>query len=160
MSPDELLGLGLAKELVVLIVSALPLTELRGALPLAINLFHLPWQYALPLAIIGNLVPVPFLLLFLDVLSRLLSKVGIFERMLRWLFEHTRRRAKIVEKYKRIGLTLFIAIPLPITGAWTGPLAAVLFGLKFKHAFLSILIGILLLARLLPACVSLAGLGL
>ena len=117
MSPDELLGLGFSKELVVLVISALPVLELRGALPVAINLFHFPWYYALLLAIIGNLAPVPFLLLFLNTFSRLLSKIGIFEKMLHWLFERTRRRGKIINRYERIGLALFVAIPLPVTGA-------------------------------------------
>ena len=156
MSPDELLGLGFSKELVVLIISALPLVELRGALPVAINLFHFPWHYALLLAIIGNLMPGPFLLLFLDAFSRLLSRIDIFKGMFHWLFEHTRRRGRIIERYERIGLTLFVAIPLPVTGAWTGSLAAVLFGLKFKHAFLSIFIGILISGTIVT-CLSLLG---
>ena len=156
MSPDELLSLGFSKELVVLIISALPITELRGALPVAINLFHLPWHYALLLAVIGNLLPVPLILLFLDAFSKLLSKIGIFKRALDWLFEHTRRRGKIIERYERIGLKLFVAIPLPVTGAWTGSIAAVLFGLKFKHAFLSIFAGILI-AGTSVTCLCLLG---
>ena len=156
MSPDELLSLGFSKELVVLIISALPITELRGALPVAINLFHFPWHYALLLAVIGNLLPVPLILLFLDAFSRLLSKIGIFKRALDWLFEHTRRRGKIIERYERIGLMLFVAIPLPVTGAWTGSLAAVIFGLKFKHAFLSIFAGILIAGAIIT-CLCLLG---
>ena len=156
MSPDELLGLGFSKELVVLVISALPILELRGALPVAINLFHFPWYYALLLAIIGNLLPVPFLLLFLDTFSRLLSKISIFEKMLHWLFERTRRRGQIINRYERIGLALFVAIPLPVTGAWTGSLAAVLFGLKFKHAFLSIFIGVFI-AGVIVTCLCLLG---
>ena len=156
MSPDELLGLGFSQELVVLVISALPILELRGALPVAINLFHFPWYYALLLAVIGNLAPVPFLLLFLNTFSRLLSKIGIFEKMLHWLFTRTRRRGKIINRYQRIGLVLFVAVPLPVTGAWTGSLAAVLFGLKFKHAFLSIFVGVLI-AGVIVTCLSLLG---
>ncbi len=156
MSPEELLNLGFSKELVVLIISALPILELRGALPVALNVFHFPWYYALPLAIIGNLLPVPIILLLFNAISRCLSKIGFFERFLRWLFEHTRRRGKIVEKYERIGLALFVAIPLPVTGAWTGSLAAVLFGLKFRHAFLSIFIGVCI-AGIIVTCLSLLG---
>ena len=156
MPPDELLGLGFSNELVVLIISALPLIELRGALPIAINLFHMPWYYAFPLAVIGNLLPVPFILLFLNTFSRLLNKIDTFQRILQWLFEHTRRWGKIVERYERIGLTLFVAIPLPVTGAWTGSLAAVLFRLKFRHAFLSIFIGILIAGAIIT-CLSLLG---
>ena len=143
MSPEELLALGFSKELVVLAISALPVLELRGALPVAINLFHFPWYYALLLAVIGNLLPVPFILLFLNAFSRLLSKIGFFDRIL-------------INRYERIGLTLFVAIPLPITGAWTGSLAAVLFGLKFKHAFLSIFAGVLI-AGAIVTCLCLLG---
>ena len=156
MSPEELLSLGFSKELVVLIIASLPIFELRGALPVAINLFHFPWYYALPLAIIGNLLPVPIILLFLDAISRWLSKIGFFKRFLQWLFEHTRRRGRIVERYERIGLVLFVAIPLPVTGAWTGSLIAVLFGFKFKHAFISIFLGICI-AGIIVTCLSLLG---
>ncbi len=156
MSPEELLSIGFAKELVVLFIAALPILELRGAIPIAINMFGLPWYSALSLAVIGNLLPVPFILLFLDTASRLLSKIGFFERMLHWLFERTRRRGRVVDKYERIGLALFIAIPLPATGVWTGSLTAVLFGLKFKHAFLSIFIGVFI-AGIIVTCLSLLG---
>lgn len=144
MSAEELVSLGLCRELAVIIVSALPIVELRGALPVAINLFHFPWYYAFPLAIIGNLLPVPFLLLLLDRLSKTLSRVKLFEKMFNKLFEHARKRGQLVERYEKIGLALFVAIPLPVTGAWTGSIAAVLFRLEFKYAFLSILVGILI----------------
>ena len=156
MSPEELLNLGFSKELVILIISALPIFELRGALPVALNVFHFPWYYALPLSIIGNLLPVPIILLFLGVISKYLSKIGFFDRFLHWLFEHARRRGRIVEKYERIGLALFVAIPLPVTGAWTGSLVAVLFSLKFRHAFLSIFIGVCI-AGVIVTCLSLLG---
>ena len=156
MSTDWLLGLGLPEELVVLIIAVLPVFELRGALPIAINVFHFPWYYALLLAVIGNMLPVPFLLLFFDTFAKLLSKIGIFERMLNWLFNRIRQRGKILNKHKRIGLALFVAIPLPVTGAWTGSFIAVLFGLKFRHAFLSIFIGILI-AGIIVTCATLLG---
>ncbi len=148
MSPEEILK--------VILIAASPIIELRGAIPLAINTFDFPWQYALPLAIIGNLLPVPFILLFLEAVTRWLSKIALLDRFLNWLFERTRRRGKIIERYKRIGLVLFVAIPLPVTGAWTGSLAAVLFGLKFSHAFLSILIGVCI-AGVIVTCLSLLG---
>ena len=156
MFPDKLLALGLPEELVVVFIAALPIFELRGALPVAINIFHLPWYYAFLLAVVGNLLPVPFLLLLLNTFTRLLRRVDILEKFLHWLFKHTRRRGKVIERYERIGLSLFVAIPLPITGAWTGSLAAILFGLKFKHAFLSILIGIFIAAAIVT-CLSLLG---
>ncbi len=156
MSADTLFGLDLPKWLEVLTIAASPIFELRAAIPWAIIKLHFPWYHAFLLAIIGNLVPVPFILLFLDAFSRLLSRIGIFKRMLHWLFEHTRRQGKIIERYERIGLALFVAIPLPITGAWTGSLAAVLFGLKFKHALLSIFVGVLI-AGTIVTCATLLG---
>ena len=159
MSPEDLLNLGFSKELVVIITSALPILELRGGIPVAMTLFDFTWYYAFLLAVIGNLLPVPFILLFLDAATRILSRVRFFDRILNWLFERTRRRGKIIQKYKRVGLILFVAIPLPVTGAWTGSLAAVLFGVKFKHAFLSILIGVLI-AGAIVTCLSYAGLAI
>lgn len=154
MSPEELLSLGFSQELVILIIAALPISELRGAIPVAINLFHLPWYYALSLAVIGNLLPIPLILLFLDSISKQLSKIGFFKRMFDWLFELARKRGGLVERYERIGLILFVAIPLPITGAWTGSLVAVLLGLRFRHAFVSIFIGIII-AGAIVTCLSL-----
>lgn len=143
MSPESLLNLGLCRELVVLITAALPILELRGAIPVAITLFGFPWYYAFLLGLIGNMLPVPVILLFLDKITFWANKIGICRRFLEWLFERTRRRSGVVEKYERIGLALFVAIPLPITGAWTGSLLAVLMGIKFKQAFFSILIGVI-----------------
>jgi uncharacterized membrane protein len=123
----------------------------------AIIVFDFPWYYALLLAIVGNLLPVPFILLFLNAVTKWLSKIAFFNRILSWLFERTRRRGKIIEKYERIGLVLFVAIPLPVTGAWTGSLAAVLFGLKFRHALLSIFAGVFI-AGVIVTSLSLLGL--
>ena len=156
MSLEQLFSFDLSSILTVLGLAASPISELRGAIPVAIIQFHFPWYYAFLLAIIGNLLPVPFILLFLDTASRLLSKVGLFDRILSWLFERTKRRSTIIEKYQRIGLVLFVAIPLPVTGAWTGSLAAVLLGLRFKHAFLSIFIGVLI-AGVIVTCATLLG---
>lgn len=159
MSPEWLQGIGLPGELVVIITSALPILELRGGIPVAMTLLDFPWYYAFLLGVVGNLLPVPFILLFLDYVTRLLSKVRFFERILNWLFERTRRRGKIIQKYERIGLVLFVSIPLPITGAWTGALAAVIFGLRFRHAFLCIFIGVLI-AGAIVTCLSYFGLAI
>ena len=156
MSPSDLLGLGIPEELVVFIVSLLPLIELRGALPAAINVFQMPWHYSLLLALAGNILPVPFLLLFFNTIFRYLSRVGALDRMLRWLFQRTRRKGRIIDRYKRIGLLLLVAIPLPGSGAWTGSLAAVLFGIEFKYAFISILVGVLI-AGIIVTCLCLLG---
>jgi len=141
---EEFLSWNISHELTIVIISALPVLELRGALPVAINLFHMPWYRAFFLAIIGNLLPVPILLLFLDSLAKAVSHVDIGQRLVDWVFEHTRRRGKAIERYEKMGLMLFVAIPLPVTGAWTGSIAAFLLGLKFRYAFLSILAGVVI----------------
>ena len=144
MSPDGLLDFGFSNWLAVIILAAAPISELRGAIPLAIFQFNYPWYYAFLLAVIGNLLPVPFILLFLNAATRLVSKVSLFKRILDWLFDRIRRRGRIVERYEWIGLVLLVAIPLPFTGAWTGSIAAALLGLKFRHSLLSIFVGILI----------------
>lgn len=148
MSPEEILE--------VMLIAASPIAELRAAIPLAILTFDFPWYHALLLSIIGNLLPVPFILLFLDSATRILSRVPLFKKWLDWLFERTRRRGKIIERYKRIGLVLFVAIPLPVTGAWTGSLAAVIFGISFKHALISIFVGVII-AGIIVTCLTLLG---
>jgi len=142
--------------LVVLGIAASPIAELRAAIPVAIIQYDFPWHYALLLAVIGNLLPVPFILLFLDAITRFFSRVGFLKRSLEWLFERTRKRGRVIERYERIGLALFVAIPLPFTGAWTGALAAVLLGMKFKHAMLSIVIGVIV-AGIVVTCATVLG---
>lgn len=147
----------LGDTLKILFVAALPIAELRLAIPGAIEFLETPWYYAFLIAVIGNILPVPFILLFLEAATRLMSKVAVLERFLNWLFERIRRRGKIIQKYKRIGLVLFVAIPLPVTGAWTGALAAVLFGIKFKHAFISIFIGVIIAGVIVTSLWMLVG---
>ncbi len=159
LSLQELINLGIPGELVIIILSAMPISELRGAIPVAINLLHFPWYYAFLIALIGNILPVPFLLLLLTPVSRALSRVKVFERIFGKLFEHAGKRGKVIEKYELIGLTLFVAIPLPITGAWTGSIVAVLFRLKFAHALVSILIGIIISGAIVTALSLLGWIG-
>jgi uncharacterized membrane protein len=130
--------------LIVIGTAASPIIELRGAIPIAIVRYEFTWYYAYLFSIIGNIIPVPFLLGFLEGIISLLSKVRFLERIIQWFLTRTRRRRKIVERYERFGLALFVAIPLPITGAWTGSILAFLMGLKFKHALISIIAGVLI----------------
>jgi uncharacterized membrane protein len=164
---EEFLSWNISHELTIVIISAMPVLELRGALPVAINVFHMPWYRAFFLAIIGNLLPVPVLLLFLDSLAGMISRVEIGRRLVNWVFERTRRREEAIERYARIGLMLFVAIPLPITGAWTGSIAAFLLGLKFRYAFLSIMAGVVIAGAIVTslcligwAGAAIAGVGL
>lgn len=141
---ESLLGLGISKTLTVFIISMLPIVELRGALPAAINVFHIPWYFALPIAVIGNILPVPFLLLFLGFVRRVAAKMGFVGNALEWVLSLARRRGRLVERYGRIGLMLFVSIPLPVTGAWTGSIIAFMLGLRFRDALLSICLGVFL----------------
>jgi uncharacterized membrane protein len=157
MIAQDLVTLGLTPELAVFITSMLPIVELRGALPLAINLYHIHWFKALAIAYIGNLVPVPFILWLLKPVVKSLSKIGFLGKFFDWLFERTRKKSSgMVERYKEIGLLLFVAIPLPGTGAWTGALIAFLFGLDFKKSFIVIALGVFI-AGVIVTCLCLLG---
>ena len=142
--------------LTVIAIAASPISELRGAIPIAVGVYDFRWYYAFLFGIIGNILPVPFILLFLNTVVRLLSKVHFFDRIMQWFFERTRKRGKIIDRYERIGLALFVAIPLPITGAWTGSILAVLLGLKFRHAMISIPVGVLI-AAIIVTCATVLG---
>jgi uncharacterized membrane protein len=153
---DVLTNLKILRELIVVIIAALPIFELRGAIPVAINLFKFPWYYAFLLAFIGNILPVPFILIFLERIVKVLSRFDIFRRFFDWLFTRTKRRTGSLQKYERIGLMVFVAVPLPLTGAWTGALLAVLVGMPFWRAFISITLGVLI-AGVIITCLSILG---
>jgi uncharacterized membrane protein len=132
------------RELSTLLIAMLPVSELRGAIPYALS-SGLSWPQSYFWAVIGNFIPVIPLLLFLGPLSNALSQRFFFwRRFFDWLFARTRRRGKLVERYEALGLVLFVAIPLPVTGAWTGTVAAFLFGVRFQYALPAIVLGILL----------------
>lgn len=123
-----------------------PIGELRAAIPTAMYIYYLSWQTAYITAVLGNLVPVIFLLLFLEPVSKFLSKnFKVFDRFFSWLFAKTRRRADSkLKRYGYLALVLFVAVPLPLTGAWTGSVIAFLFNIPFKFAFPLIALGVLI----------------
>lgn len=137
---DWLLGAG--RELAVVIISMFPLVELRGAVPLGVMAAGMPWYEVLPLAYLGNLLPIPFALFFG---AKVLDWVGTLKPFTNFV---TRYKAKLeskkaqVTKYAHIGLFLFVAIPLPGTGAWSGALVATLLEMPKAKAFLSITAGV------------------
>ncbi len=142
---------GVAPELIVVIISMIPVIELRGSIPVAIFLFNIPWLEAAVLSIIGNMIPVPFLLLLIDWFFGLISKVKPGRKFTEWLFTRTRRKGKSIEKYEEIGLVIFVGIPLPGTGGWTGALAANIFGLRFWRSMLFIFFGVIMAAIIVTA---------
>lgn len=96
------------------------------------------------LSVIGNMLPVVPLLLFLEPVSNWLRRYSIFDRFFAWLFARTRRYSAQMDKYGSLGLIPFVAIPLPVTGAWTASAVAFVFGIRCRHAFVAILAGVLI----------------
>jgi uncharacterized membrane protein len=137
-------------------ISALPIVELRGAIPVGIGVLHMPWWRVFLIAVVGNMIPVPLILLFLGPLSRGCMRTRVGRRFFEWLFARTRRKTAEIEKYETLGLAIFVAIPLPATGAWTGAMAAFLMGIGFKHALFSIFLGVLV-AGIIMTVLSLLG---
>jgi len=131
--------------LVTLLLSMLPVSELRGAIPYGI-MKGLPLWKVLLIVIPGNLIPVIPLYFFLDELLIFISKFRAGRKFRNWLITHTKSKSKIIEVYKTVGLAIFVGIPLPITGAWTGTIASVLIRLKFKYYILGIICGVLIAA--------------
>ena len=137
--PDWILSL--PKELAVVIVAALPIFELRGAVPLGASL-GLPLIKVYFLSLLGNLIPVLPLLLFFKYFFHKLEHIRFFGRFFQWWFRRVERKSEIVEKWGFWGLVLFVAIPLPVTGAWTGTVAATLVEMKVRKSSLAILMGV------------------
>ncbi len=150
---QQLNSWGLPAWLVTMIIAMLPIFELRGAIPVAHGLLNIPIVAAVLLSIIGNLIPIIPILLFLGPVSNWLRKISVFDRFFDWLFSRTRSKSDLVKKYEMVGLMLFVAVPLPVTGAWTGAVAAFLFGIKFWPSLLFISLGVLIAAAIVTALV-------
>jgi uncharacterized membrane protein len=133
---------GLPREYVVMIVAALPIAELRGSIPLALS-FGMPLSKAFWLSLVGNSVFVAPALFLFEPVSRRLRKFKLWARFFDWFFERTRKKADAVQKYEALGLAIFVAIPLPMTGAWSGVVAASLFKIRFRYAFIAIVAGVI-----------------
>lgn len=131
-------------EVATLVLAALPVVELRGAVPVALEVYDFSLLKAILLSVLGNLLPVYFLLVFFERGSVYLrARFPLADRFIGWLFVRTRLRlADHVERYGVWALALFVAVPLPMTGAWTGALAAFVFGLSRKRSFGAIALGL------------------
>jgi uncharacterized membrane protein len=134
----------------IFIQSMVPWWEGRYAIPYAIIKFGWQWWQAFPIAVIGNILPVPFILLFFGRVEKFLRRYKFWTKIMDWLFERTRKRANTkIQRYEYIGLIAFVAIPIPFTGAWTGALIAYLFGLNFSKSVISIFIGVVIAALIM-----------
>ncbi len=130
----------------IFLTAMTPIGELRASIPLGLTILHQPWFLVFVISVIGNMIPPVFILwLFPKVSGWLMSHSNLMNRFLTWLFDRTRKKAHArIEKYGDLALIIFVAIPLPNTGAWTGTLAAWLFGIPMKRALPNILYGVLI----------------
>jgi len=147
------------KELTTFFVAALPLSELRGAIPLAILKYGFNPYKAFIISALGNILPVLPLLVGLEKISGYLShKFYWFNRFFSWLFERARiKHFGHFTYWGDLALFIFVAIPLPLTGAYSGIVAAFVFGVPLKHAFWSIVLGVLAAGLMVTAITIFGG---
>lgn len=133
----------ISAEAVVFIISMIPLLELRGGL-LAASLLKISPHVSIPLCIVGNIIPIPFILLFIRRIFKLLKKTKIFRGLIEKLENRAMGKSDKIKRYEFWGLLCFVGIPLPGTGAWTGALIASLLDIDIKKSSMAILCGILM----------------
>lgn len=138
------------KELCVFFCSMVPIIELRGAIPMGAvfdaTIGGMPWILTYILSVVGNMLPVPFILLLIKKMITWMSKsrVKFFNKIANFLLRKVEKNRGKIEKFSFWGVCMFVAIPLPMTGAWTGALVAAMIDMKFWKALLSAFIGVLL----------------
>ncbi|MDP9750077.1 MULTISPECIES: COG2426 family protein [Thermoanaerobacter] len=138
----------LPRELAVLFIAALPVIELRGAIPIGISLGLSPF-YTTIISLIGSMIPVPFILFTIKPIFVRLKKTRLFKKLVDKLTDRSLKyNGEKIQKYGVWGLVLVVAIPLPGTGVWSGSLAAALLNMQFKQALLAIFIGNIIAAIL------------
>lgn len=141
---ESLSGL-ISKEGIIFVISMIPILELRGGLLAASPaLLNVEILRAIPICVIGNILPIPFILLLITRILEWMKKVSCFRNVALWLERKAMSKKDQVEKYGFWGLALFVGIPLPGTGAWTGALVAALLRMRFRKAFAAILTGIVM----------------
>ena len=145
----DALGGSVGKEAIVFIISMIPILELRGALLVAGPLLGVPVAKAIPLCIIGNIIPVPFILLLITRIFDWMKGTKRLKPLVEKLEKKAMSKSSNIEKYEFWGLFVFVGIPLPGTGAWTGSLIAALLGIRFRKAFPAIVLGVFLAAFLM-----------
>ncbi len=135
---------------IIMFVSMIPILELRGSL-LAAGILEMEFLPSFLAAVIGNMIPIPFILLFIEKIFSWMKKREKLGKIARKLEEKTIEKSDNIKKYGKVGLMLFVGIPLPGTGAWTGALAAILLGMKPKEAFLPIFFGVVIAGFIVSA---------
>lgn len=151
------LGKYISRELIIFLISMVPILELRGGL-IAASLLKVPITTAIPICIIGNIIPIPFILLFIRQIFKWMKKIKIFRGLIEKLESRAMGKSDTIKKYEFWGLVLFVGIPLPGTGAWTGSLIAALLEVDIKKAVFAELLGIAI-ATIIMSIVSYGLLG-
>lgn len=134
------------KYLATLVISMTPIIELRGAIPIAVFTFHLTYLEAFIISFIGNIIPIYFIVKFIRPLFDFFGRVKIFKKIIDWATEKASNKIATstkLQNYTALGLFLFVAVPLPGTGAWIGSLIANFLNLPLKKAFLPLALGVL-----------------
>lgn len=139
----QTLGQYISPEWVVFIISMIPILELRGGL-IAASILNIPIVKAIPFCVAGNIVPIPFILLFIKKILKWMQGVKGLRVIANWLEKKAEKKSDALKKGEFWGLALFVGIPLPGTGAWTGSLIAALMDIKLKKAVGAILLGIII----------------
>ncbi|MCD8083095.1 MAG: small multi-drug export protein [Clostridiales bacterium] len=139
------LGGKIPGELIIFLISMLPVLELRGGLLAASPaLLNVPILRAIPICIIGNLLPIPFVLLLVERVLAWMEGVPVLGGFAHWIRARADRNKGQIETYGFWGLALFVGIPLPGTGAWTGSIVASLLHMRIRRSFPAILVGVAL----------------
>lgn len=140
------------KELCVFFCSMIPIIELRGAIPMGVAL-DLPWWQNFLICIVGNMIPVPIILLFVNRFIHWCAKsrFKLFNKCANILLNKVEKKRASIEKYSFWGVALFVGIPLPGTGAWTGTLVAAVLDMNFWKAMLSAFVGVVMAAVIMLA---------
>ena len=127
-----------------LLMAMVPVVELRGAIPLGLAQGLSPWLTYLA-AVIGNMMPVPFIMVFIRRVLNWLREVSPWLReKVDWLIRRAEKKSDLVRRYALVGLVILVAVPLPGTGAWTGSLVAALMDIRLRHSFPAVFIGVLI----------------
>ncbi len=132
----------LIKYLQVFFISMLPIIELRGSIPVGYAI-GLPWYTTLFISVIGNMLPVWFILLFIVRIFEFMKKRNILTKLIKKIEKRALNRTGNIANKEFLGLLIFVAIPLPGTGAWTGALISALLKMDIKKSFIAILLGVL-----------------
>ena len=135
----------------VFLLSMLPITELRFSIPYGINVYSIPIFQVVLISILGNILIGILIVYIIGPIMYYLKKVPIFNKLINYIFNRTLNKSKSIEKRKFYGLLLFVSIPLPMTGVWTGALAAYLLNLNRYHSIFAISLGVMLSATIVTA---------